>query len=363
MTDPRNLLVAAASVLLTLALGEIAMRFHTPPWLYPLDPPEDALMVADPVRGYALRPHFSEQWVRERSSVRVDISDDGLRDEPIDRARAGSLRGLAVGDSYTFGIGVEHDQAWPEVLERDLARRTGRTVAVVDAGVPGYSARQIRQTAELLLDRVEPAWVVAALYARSYWRVKEPYAVFGGALVLSRHLPQLVTAANDDLIFTPFRPGALRDLDVWLKGHFQIGARVFHRLGPFLWPERLIVEEYPDRLQGSDADYQPVFDELAQLQRELAQHHVPLVLLLVNQQEADGSFLPQELHYNELVTRFCRAQALPLVNPLPRFVADAKGEAVIRIPSDNHWSPLAHELAANEVAGSLDALGLLAPPR
>jgi hypothetical protein len=352
-------LLAAVSVLLTLALGEVAMRLRTPPWLYPLDPPEDSLMVEDPVRGYGLRPNYTEQWVREHSSVRVEINADGIRDEPIAQARKASLRVLAVGDSYTFGIGVEQAQTWPEVLERDLAQRTGRTTAVVNAGVPGYSARQIRVTAEQLLDRVEPAWVIAALYARSYWRVKEPYAVYGGALVLSRHLPQLVIAANHDLIFTPFRPGALRDLDIWLKGHTQLGARILHRLGPFVWPDRLIEEDYPDRLKGTDADYQPVFDELAQLQSELAERRVPLVLVLVNQQEADGSFLPQEFHYNELVTHFCSEHHLPLVDPLPRFIAEAKGAPVIRIPSDNHWSPFAQRIAAQEVESMLESLGLI----
>src|SRR5206468_4732249 len=288
MISGRNLLLMLASILFTLAAGELAARLLPAPWLYPLDPPEDSLMIEHPVLGYALRPGVVEQWTRQHWSNRIEVNADGFRDDPLDQARAASLRVVAVGDSFTFGIGVEHGEAWPEVLERDLAQRTGRTTAVVNAGVAGYSARQMRLSALDLIGKMDPALVVAALYARSYWRVNEPYAVYGGALVMSRHLPQLAITASGDLVLTPFRPGALRDLDIWLKGHLQLPARILDRAGPRLWPERVVPLDWPNPgdPQFTDADYQPALDELAQLQGALAARRIPLVLLLVHAQEA-----------------------------------------------------------------------------
>lgn len=51
----------------------------------------------------------------------------------------GSLRVLCLGDSYTYGVGVDDAAAYPALLERFLADRLpGRPVEVVNAGVPFY---------------------------------------------------------------------------------------------------------------------------------------------------------------------------------------------------------------------------------
>jgi lysophospholipase L1-like esterase len=358
----RNGLLLVASTLVALAAGELVARMIPAPWQYPLDPPEDALMIEDARLGYALRPGQVLQWTRENWSNRIAINADGQRDDPLPDARAAALRGLAVGDSFTFGIGVNHGEAWPEVLERALAAHTGAGAAVLNAGVPGYSARQIRLSALDLLDRVDPAFVVAAFYVRSYWRVNEPYAVFGGALVMSRHRPQLAITASGDLVFTPFRSGPLRDLDVWLKGHLQLPAHVLDRLGPKLWPERLVPQDYPDRMKWTEADYQPALDELAQLHDTLAARRIPLVLLLVNAQNEDGSFLADETRINALVTRFCAARDLPVADPLPRMIEEARGRPLYRTPSDLHWTALAHQIAAQQVEAVLAARGWIPQP-
>ena len=233
---------------------------------------------------------------------------------------------------------------------------------MLNAGVPGYSARQIRLSALDLLPKVAPAFVVEAFYVRGYWRVNEPYAVYGGALVMSRHLPQLAITASGDLVFTPFRPGPLRDLDIWLKGHWRLPALVLDRLGPKLWPERLVPQDYPDRTQWTEADYQPVLDEIAQLHDALAARGIPLVLLIVNAQNEDGSFSADDPRINALVTRFCTARDLPVADPLPRMVEEAQGKALYRTPSDQHWTPLAHRIAAQEVEAVLAARGWVPQP-
>jgi SGNH hydrolase-like domain, acetyltransferase AlgX len=195
---------------------------------------------------------------------------------------------------------------------------------------------------------------------RSYWRVRQPYAVYGGVLVVSADIPRLAIDASGDLIVTPFQPGALREVDLWLKDHLRLPARILASVGPRLWPERTIPWDLGARPQYKDSDYQPALDELAQLHSSLAERGIPLVILLVNHQEADGSFSPDEFRYNDRVTRFCRERDLPLADPLPRFVSEANHRPIFRTPSDMHWTPLAHRIAAREVMGVLEARGLLA---
>jgi hypothetical protein len=50
----------------------------------------------------------------------------------------GASRILAIGDSFTFGVGVEAEEAYPEVLERELAARWPGAWVVRNGGVGGY---------------------------------------------------------------------------------------------------------------------------------------------------------------------------------------------------------------------------------
>jgi len=65
---------------------------------------------------------------------------DGLR-SPAIAARKTKPRVLALGDSCTFGVGVDNDETWPALLQ-EMLRENGLDVEVINAGVPGYTAFQ-----------------------------------------------------------------------------------------------------------------------------------------------------------------------------------------------------------------------------
>ncbi len=78
----------------------------------------------------------------------------GLRDDPFP-VHPGSWRVLSLGDSNTWGQGVENHQTYTNVLERLLKEaRPGVAVEALNAGVVGYgSAQSLRLEQELLGDR------------------------------------------------------------------------------------------------------------------------------------------------------------------------------------------------------------------
>ena len=90
--------------------------------------------------------------------VRVRCNSRGLRDsEKAVPKPAGTTRIVVLGDSFTWGYGVENDETFPAVLVRQLP-----AADAVNLGVNGYSTVQesIRLETEGL--RYEPDWVVVA---------------------------------------------------------------------------------------------------------------------------------------------------------------------------------------------------------
>jgi lysophospholipase L1-like esterase len=99
------------------------------------------------VMGYELVPGsvaFEDNaWYR--------INADGIRDREYTLAKpAGTFRIAAVGDSCTFGLGLELEDTWPKQLERELQRSNAR-VEVINFGVMGYNTPQ---EAERIQDKV-----------------------------------------------------------------------------------------------------------------------------------------------------------------------------------------------------------------
>ncbi len=63
---------------------------------------------------------------------------------------------LCVGDSNTFGQGVEYEETYPALL----SKRLGRDVSVINFGVPGYNGFQILTYCKSLVDSLGPDLVV-----------------------------------------------------------------------------------------------------------------------------------------------------------------------------------------------------------
>ena len=90
------------------------------------------------------RPHSHDEamdevlkaQIKRVRSFRVNTNDwraRGLR--PIDRKAPGVFRIAAIGDSVTFGWGVEDEEAWPVLVEQRLRER-GVDAEVLNFGVP-----------------------------------------------------------------------------------------------------------------------------------------------------------------------------------------------------------------------------------
>jgi len=88
------------------------------------------------------RPNELRRVERLDFSVDVQLNPLGFREPRLPSTKPpGTVRIVALGDSFTQGYGVEEDQSWPRRLEVLLDARDPRPHEVVNLGVPGANPR------------------------------------------------------------------------------------------------------------------------------------------------------------------------------------------------------------------------------
>lgn len=108
-------------------------------------------LVYDPILG----------WRRSQlPNSGLGVDQYGFRDADTTLAKPpGALRGFALGDSQTFGAGIEADEAYGAVAER-LLRERGHNVEIINAGLAGYRSIQALRLIQTTLAAFEPDFVV-----------------------------------------------------------------------------------------------------------------------------------------------------------------------------------------------------------
>lgn len=166
-TSPRfsrrkKLLFSTIALLLALAILESVSRLvikATPNvrWQYHSNlidalgfPELNEILEPDPELFWRVTPNLDHAHltgkIADSTTLRFSVSTDaqGLRRVPAQQAARHTV--LFLGDSCTFGVGVDDDQAFPALVQRQV-----EGLRCINAGVPGYSSFQGRR----LLERLE----------------------------------------------------------------------------------------------------------------------------------------------------------------------------------------------------------------
>jgi lysophospholipase L1-like esterase len=145
---------------LTLFTIEVGCRALEPG---PLRLRDEFPYIADQVLGQLHKPSSDKSW---RGS-HFGINAQGFRGPELKSSSSPKLfRILCIGDSLTFGTGVEEADTWPRQLEALLRERVKeRDVEVVNLSVEGWSSAQYRDAwarfgPELVPDLVIFGWSV-----------------------------------------------------------------------------------------------------------------------------------------------------------------------------------------------------------
>jgi lysophospholipase L1-like esterase len=113
------------------------------------------------------------------AEVSEQLNKQGFRGPGLAAEKApDTVRVISLGDSTTFGVGVDWDQAYSHLLETLFARRAKR-VEVLNGGIPGTTLWQHRMLLEKDILKFQPDLIVfytGPSYRADYYTLREAMA-------------------------------------------------------------------------------------------------------------------------------------------------------------------------------------------
>lgn len=353
-----RLLLLVFSALLVLLPVELYLRKKVR-----LHPP---ISRADPVTGHSLRPN---RTIRDTSpgdfSVTYTTNRFGFRYRDIAVEKPpGTLRILGVGDSFTFGVGVEQEQTFLAHLEDRLARTQLAPVEVVNCGASGWGTSNALTFLEGRGFAFNPDLILLGFFANDPeddWR-SDLYRVIDGTLER--------TPADELPAYYP-EQAAIHSIPFYdfLARHSALLALLRTRYTAWRGPTQVPRKAARDPA-GATGDPRIASDDellaftrllFRRLRQVTAEHQIPVAVLLIPGRRLFSPRGGGEVRSRfSAVRRLCQDEQLPCLDTSSLLLGS--GHAVDDLYyqfHDIHWTPLTHRLVSEALLAFLLDQGLL----
>jgi hypothetical protein len=351
----KNLLAAFLSILLTLVLAEIVLRF------FPVDTPKPQINQG-PKTDWAVIPervwteyHPELGWYHMKNKtallelkglqVEIHTNSEGFRGirEYAKNKPEGVYRIIVLGDSFPFGFGVRDEESFLAVLESRYQK-----LEVINLCVPGYGIDQMLMVWRTIASQYEADMVVIGIFPEDFWRATRSFADSG-------HAKPYFTLTPD---------GQLSLKNVPVPPKYQLDTNQFPDLIAMSRFEQILMESKLYRLLKKglirllgkkwgiidpDTDEEWLLGRviLKTLVAEIRQKGIRPVIFIMPperwvQSERKDSLLKS-------LYRFAAKEKVEMVDPTREFYAALKQSAATDyyIKDDWHWTAKGHRLAAD----------------
>jgi len=342
--------ISAAATLVGLAACEIAARAVFPP---PPDPTREPQIVyrLDPQIRYVLSPN-QKGWIDDGF---VTTNSRGFRGREVDVPKpSGRVRIVALGDSVTFGWGVNDADTFCSQLEHDLrTQHPGVDVEVVNLGVPGYATRQEVALLKRNLAELQPDVVLVGFYTNDLPDTLDDKASGrSGTRIEAQD-----RGAGQILHMNPapsswLERQARRSRAIYTASH---GLKALIHRGEGKPGSSMELDLLESRSSGDlETAWQSVTGQLENLKAAATEFHFSAGIVVLPPREQVFGLYPDS-DYQKRIRGLADRLGLFVIDPLPSLVASSLKKPSLFIPYDrNHPSPAGHRLIARSIATYLD---------
>ncbi len=335
--------VLALSSGLALIAVELLLRWLKPEVSYAYVPQAIYISHFRPsqVLPFELKPNIRSRFSMLEFDTTVVTNSLGLRSPELDKSKP---RLLVMGDSFTFGFGVENNETFCALTEKNLAGKLG----VVNAGfADGFSPDCYALWLKLHKAEVEPAAILVCFFQNDYSDVQS----------LSWYREGKIQSPEDPL--PPDRidsPGNVVTPDgAWLPNS------KIARLPP--WARRALKSSYTlavfrDRCLRDEKQtrWGPADGNAAQTDAKFlksldhlkaAAGNTPLLFYIISRKEDTGPS-----YMDKLIADFAKKHKIELLSNREDFI---DSDFFVR---DTHWNRQGHARAARYLAEQLTRIGI-----
>ena len=313
--------------------GEIFLRLFAPEQM-PM-----RWFKSDPVLGYVNKPDFHQDFRYSNTgfvmTVRTnsfghrrdsEISDTTLNDKKIKKI-------LLIGDSFTFGYGVNIEDHFGTILERRLNRDSSGYI-VLNSGVGGWGAMQAFKYAEMNFKKFKPDVIVYTFCGND----PEDDVTFMNDITL--------TDKEKGLFYFPGK--------VFLRDHSHLVRFVARKL-------RILIHNFALKSELGKHKGVKIDEQSATL---ILKDKWPAFIQRVREFyteflkfNPDGIFIiqvsaPWNEEYRDIFSKLDNGGNLRYLDMYNETVDLSEQDR--RMPHDAHWSPLIHHIASDKLAEIID---------
>lgn len=308
-----------------------------------------AMVEAHPTRVWWYKPNFNSTVQSEEFTMNIRTNSRRLRSAENTES---DLTILAIGDSFTFGWGVQEEQRYSEQLARAIQSRfPGRRVSVVNAGHWMYTFDQQLLTLAELVELHKPDLVVQGWYwphARTIlgheWKLRDGVVAKVNAPGVFVDDKGVLRFRHDFLMAPPFGSRLLAEIArSWLN---------YRLVGESATSDLDLLDEHNPDAEVAWNRTREMIRQTGEMVRRLDVAYIAFGIprdVLVSKSEWRGH--EELLHDKDLdlpdrrFAQWFEASGLNYVNMTLPFRRDYTNE--LYFPIDPHWAAAGHKLAAD----------------